>query len=204
MVAKQAGASVVDRLSDRDTEKSEEIAKAAAIAETATSEPDERALITLSNGIVIRVLPVPPLVILQAVSRIERPKPPVFHNKETDRDEENPNDPGYQEAMKQYDLDQLEAATYAAMVVGTRFISAPDNSYYVGPDSDEWIRTLAVIGITFDSNNEFSRYYAWLRFHAMSTQADVEQVVNGVMAACGVTEREVQNAIALFRRLQKR
>ena len=50
-------------------------------------------LFRLSSGVVLKIKPVPPLLIRQAVAKIKRPKPPVIFLEDKGVEEENPDDP---------------------------------------------------------------------------------------------------------------
>lgn len=153
--------------------------------------------VELSNGIVFRVKPVPPLAIRQATMRVAKPQVPKVLIKEKDREEENPSDPTYLEEMEAYEEATSLAALDAVLLLGTKVESLPEGIF---PDKeDEWVEDLRFLGIEFDTENPRARYLAWLRFYAIGSDEDLVRLLAGPMAMAGVKEGDVAEAVASFR-----
>lgn len=158
--------------------------------------------ITLSNGIILDIKSVPPFAIREAVSKLEPPKVPVWHNEAKDTDEENPNDPDYLEAVQKFRVDQLLLLNDVMLLLGSSAHHIPDG--VSKPEDDDWIEALTSIGLNVQVDNKFKRYAAWLRYYALESDADIAQLTSSCLMNSGVTEREVQRAIASFRDLSER
>lgn len=167
-------------------------------------------LFTLSNGIVIRCKPIPPLY-LEALREqfIPNPPPTVKIGEGDDaREEENPNDPAYLRYLQQNTLDEERAVFDTILAMGTECASVPDNVF--GPDDDGWIEwcreyeewTSKKVPINIDSPKR--RYVSWLRFYALVDSNDGMLIGSIPQLIAGLREDTVAQAIAAFRRASKR
>lgn len=157
-----------------------------------------REKVELSNGIVLKLRPVPPFAMREAALRIKPPKPPIVLIEEKGREEPNPNDPDYIEALDQFAQDQAEAISNILILLGTSVESVPPDM--CRPEDDDWIDVFNVLGVEIDADNRHQRYLAWMRFYALETQRDIADVVSSCISRSGVTEAEVQRVVASFRR----
>ena len=153
--------------------------------------------VTLSNGVVLGVRPVPPLAIRQAVLNVPKPPVPVTFLEDKGREEENPNDPEYLEALAAYRDATGQAALNVLLLMGTKLESLPEG--LCGPDGDEWLGDLEFLGLTIDKENPRARYLAWLQFYAIPSNADITRALEGPAKAAGVAEGDVAAAIESFR-----
>jgi hypothetical protein len=161
--------------------------------------------ITLSNGIVLSLRPVPVRLIREATARVERPKVPVVYIADGDRHEENPDDPAYQQALSEWSVAVSEAAATMGVMYGTRVVSVPDG--YERPESDAWIEdTEAVFAATgvevkVRREPERARYYDWIRYYAAADEIDLFMLTRHTTSGYMLSEEEVAAAVATFRRL---
>src|SRR5574343_382689 len=99
---------------------------------------DEAMKVTLSTGVVRRIKPVSPFLLqtITAAQEKTKPKVPVWHNTEDDRDEQNPNDPAYMEAVKAWNVELGDRVYSALIAYGTEADTVPDA--VPKAESDDW------------------------------------------------------------------
>lgn len=176
-------------------------ADAAALRAVARPEPITQ--FTMENGIVLRIKPVPPMMLRTAARHLERPKPPMWHNEAKGTDEENPFDPDYLRDSQQWAIDVSDAGFALALILGTEVVSVPDGIEPV--DSDAWIEDLRaaheVIGRDFVVHTEGkARYLDWLRLYAIPTNTDTFRLTKILTSGIALTDEEVEAAARSFRR----
>lgn len=153
--------------------------------------------ITLDNGVVLKLTPVPPFVAQQAVMNLKEPKPPVVDvGKGDGREEENPNDPNYLEEMNAYNVQVIETTTNAMLITGTEIASIPDGVQ--SPEDDDWLDRIQFLGIEIERENKWARYIAWLRYYALSGPS-IARIIAELRKSVGLTEEEVDAAVKSFR-----
>ncbi len=158
--------------------------------------------ITLDNGVVLKLKPVPPFAAQHAVANLEEPKPPIVDvGKGKDREEENPNDPGYLEKMEAYSREVIETTVNAMLVTGTEIISVPDGVQ--SPEDDDWLNRIQYLGIEVDGENKWARYVAWLRYCALSGPS-LTRIMAELRKSIGLNEEEVDIAVKTFRNRAER
>lgn len=157
--------------------------------------------ITLSNGIVLALKPIPPGIVERAMDRLEKPKVPKVMLKDKGVEEENPGDPEYVAALEAYQALRTETATNAMLLVGTAVKEIPEGLF--GPeDTVGWLPDAALmkhLGIVAETSNKFDRYLSWLVLYAMARQGDILAVMLVVNRVAGIGEEDVQAAVASFR-----
>lgn len=161
----------------------------------------------LSNGIVLNLRPVAPLL-LQAISNeFKTPPPPMWNNPEKDREEPNPNDPRYLKEIEELTLKQYDAINNCLLGVGTSVKEIPEG--YFPPESDNWIAsvefTSSIAGKKVHIDTEgIQRYLCWLRFYALETSMDVIVATSLVTQLGGIKEDEIEEIAESFRGLPER
>jgi hypothetical protein len=162
----------------------------------------------LSNGIVLTMRPVPPLLLQAVNNEFPVPDPPVVYMEEKGRDEPNPNDPAYQKELERIAEAQDLAVNDLTLAVGTSVKSVPEG--YFPPESDEWIEQVEfanrIVGIDvhIEHSDKTKRYLHWLRFYAMETASDIALVRGLPMQLAGIREGEIEEVIESFQRLPER
>lgn len=148
-----------------------------------------------ASGLVLRMKRVPQFLIKAALDRVKEPKVPVVHVEEKGRDEPNPNDPAYIEAVAEYRASAGDEGLNILLMLGTEILEIPEN--LVSVSSDTWSNDITdVTGIEVPEGGK-RRYLAWLKYYAMGSyelqalglaisrytslipQSDVEDVVEG-------------------------
>ncbi len=175
--------------------------KSAAAAAAAKGEQDGGVpdTLTLSTGVVLKLKPVPQAIIRRVVAKIERPVVPVVHIEEKDRDEPNPDDPDYKEALGDWLTEQAFAAFKAVLLFGTEIESLPEGM--VGPDSDDWTAIPLYLEVVTEEElaDHYRRYLAWIELYAARTETDVFNIARLPVQLAGISESEVMDALLAFR-----
>jgi hypothetical protein len=182
-------------------------ARKARKAATAAASKNNRApdRITLSNGIVLALKPIPPGYIERALEALEKPQPPVtkpFEGK--DIEEANPADPEYTAALEAHSKLVIETGTNVLLLVGTGILSIPEGVY--SPEGDEWYdpEITGYFGIEVDTTTKYDRYLSWLTMYALASQEDVVDVMAALTRRAGIGEEDAAAAVARFRRRKAR
>lgn len=169
-------------------------AAAGAVGEMSAPPPSQ---IMLSNGVVLKIKPVPGLLIRRAASQVVKPTVPMWHNPDRGRDEPNPNDPDYLDALGRYDEAVSMAAMNALFIVGTK-PETPFPNGVAGPDSEEWIDELKFLEIAAQTEGP-GRYLDWLKYVALATTDDLINLSAAVGRVSGLQETDVITALNSFR-----
>lgn len=153
--------------------------------------------ITLSNGVVLKVKPMPPMLLNSVANSIPEPEVPKVYLEDKGREEPNPNHPAYLRAVS----DRAAAISLAMMnlilYACTEVISIPEGVMKVTDDG--WLRLAKMAGINFDPDDEVERYIAWLRCYAVQTVGDLNLTQTVPLRLAGITEAEVEEAMESFR-----
>lgn len=163
------------------------------------AEPADPSIFVASNGLRLRLRRVPQMVMTDAARRLKAPKPPRQFNEEKGREEENPSDPDFIDAMRnyRYDLGMLAVNTYFILGTSVDGDLPPD----VMPiTSSEWADLLQAVDPDIDiPPNGPRRYLAWLKYHAMPDVDSSELLQQCQRYSGGTLEVDVAQAQASFR-----
>lgn len=176
-----------------------DVARDAAASASQASLPPKQ--VHLSNGVILNIRQVAPLLIRRAAANVPKPKIPVVWLEEKGREEPNPYHPDYLAAMAEYQELVSEAGLNAMLLTGTSPASLPDGMS--GPDDNGWTEELEALDIAIPTSKP-GRYLAWLQFVALKSLADFYSVGEAVGKASGLSEEDVQTAIESFRSDQGR
>lgn len=153
--------------------------------------------ITLSNGIVLRVRSMPPLLFSSVTNSIPEPEVPKVYMEDKGRDEPNPNHPDYVKAMEDRTAAIALATMNLMLVACTSIDSIPEDCE--SPEDDGWLFQARMAGFEFNPNDRNERYLAWLRAYAIATVGDMQKVQTVPLQLAGVSEQEVDEAMDAFR-----
>lgn len=154
--------------------------------------------IELHNGTKLTVRGIPALLILAVSQRYPEPTVPKWYNDAKQREEENPTDPTYLQALKDHAV-LLQDKTIDCFLANGIVVDE------VGPDctpleDDTWLENTE---FTLDMELPRSgagRRVAWLRHHVLDQADDLGNVVTEISVASGlVTEAAVRQAAESFR-----
>jgi len=173
-----------------------EVAVEAAARAIESTKEDELNEITLSNGIKLSSKPIPPLLLTRAGAEVPRPQVPTAYLEDKGREEPNPDDPDYIQALQKYQMDLGEAATNVSLVVGTKIEHVPEELSH--PDDEDWVQDLEAAGLQLKIDTEPARKLAWLRYYALSTVRDYNKTLNFIGRRAGLKEEDVAKAAESF------
>lgn len=153
--------------------------------------------VTLSSGVVLKVRPVPPLLLNRVQMRFPKVPVPVVYNPDKERDEPNPNDPEYTEAIERNEFSKTEALLDIMIGRGTEPISIPAGM--PKPQDDEWLEELEFYLQEEQDKRERPRYLAWVKFVAIQNTDDMQKLSGAVQVMMGVSEQAVADHLNSFR-----
>ena len=149
-----------------------------------------------SNGCVLELRGVPSFVTLAVLKAHPKPPVPIIMIEDKQREEENPNDPNYIQALNQYNEELATLTSDVYLANGVKIKSVPDD--YLPLDDDEWIEPLEFSGIQFPHDG-IGRRVAYLKYYLLADE-DIAKVTTAVAIAGGVvTEEQVDQAAESFR-----
>lgn len=147
----------------------------------------------LSTGIRVRLGSVSATLIEEVSSRIPYPDVPMWFNEAKERDEPNPGDPKYLDAVAQVDRDRGIAAMDAMILFGVELLDGV-------PDDDTWVNKLRFLEKRnmldlgdYDFTDALDREFLFKRYVAIGA-ADLDLI--GEMI--GVSEEAIASAAESF------
>lgn len=168
----------------------------AAAAAVEESQTPQDSVVTLSNGVKLKLKPVPPFLVRQAAMKLERPKVPKMDIGKG-REEDNPDDPSYQEDLDLYENRATDAGVNVMIAAGTEIMSIPEGVPEV--EDDSWLELLAFLEIEVDIERPLARYLTWMRYVGLATAADITLITGRLSKGIGLTEEEVEATAESFR-----
>lgn len=157
--------------------------------------------IIAGTGVKFRIVKVPPMILQEIGKQAMKGKPkiPVVYLEDKDREEENPNDPDYLNALEAWEAETAIRGVDLAIMYGTEVETIPEGIPSVKDDS--WIEVVNILDIEVPKNGK-GRYLYWVKFCAAPD--DLENIVTAVSRVIGVTEQDVADSAELFRGKTKR
>lgn len=149
-------------------------------------------LIRLSTGVVLEGKQANPLVLIDVMSRFERPKPPIFLDPKMGREMENPDDPDYRARVSAYELEMSAALLPAMILYGTMPHSVPKG--FPKSDDDAWLEEYALLNMPMKPENRHWRYLKWVMTKAVNNENDMAAIQDVVGRLSGIRESTVQSA----------
>lgn len=161
---------------------------------SATKVQDE---VVVSTGVKFSIKRVSAELMRRLGEQRPAPVPPKWRNPKKDREEENPNDPDYLDAVKTYRLEIGTRAMHLFLMFGTEPVEIPEG--VEGPDSKDWAEALAYVGVAVPESGKV-RYLRWLLEYHLSGEDDIQNLFLAVLHKSGVLREElVAQAINSFR-----
>lgn len=147
------------------------------------------------QGVTFKLRKVARMAIVEASRRLPLPKPPRIFMEEKGREEENPNDPVYQEALQKVNWDRGVLTVSVYVLLGTKLVNVPPD--LDSPDGVEWLQTLEYLGIPVPDNPR-DRYVAWVKYYAL-TDEELADMMKAIMRYSGISlEEDVKEAADSF------
>lgn len=155
-------------------------------------------VVTLNNGIQFEVKAVAAFAVKKKQEELEatKPKVPIVHIFDDDRDVEVPEDPRYQADLQRWQANMVEATYEALIILGTKLLAVPEGLQ--APEAAEWADDLALVGLPVPAKGK-ARYMAWVKYYACADNKDMMTLIRAVNRAVGVTEEDAAQAAAAFR-----
>lgn len=153
--------------------------------------------LVLSNGIVLKVKPMPPMLLNSVSNSIPMPEVPKVFLEEKGRDEPNPNDPYYLQAVNDRQTALSMAIMNTILYACTEVIEVPQGVYKV--EDEGWLPLPRMAKIQFDPDDKIERYLTWLRSYAVATMQDMNNIQTLPLMLAGITEGEVDDVMESFR-----
>lgn len=163
-------------------------------------QPEE---LTVSTGVVFRLRTPSAWAQTNVQRQMARtqPQPPIVHIEEKGRDEPNPADPAYLEALGQHELTLRERLYEVTIATGTEVLSVPDGFPTV--EDESWRKTLLGAGVEL-SDNPDRRYIEWVKYCAAPANEDWLRLYSPLLRRVGTPEEDVAEATKTFRRDEER
>lgn len=151
------------------------------------------------DGFQFTIKAIPIAIITDTTNRIPDPEIPVWHNTEYDRDEQNPNDPGYIKAKAEVDRKRGEAMIDATIMFG---IDLPDGV----PPTEQWLPKLRFLEkrgqvdlSSFNLEDPLELEFVFKRYIIANVS-----LINYIQEMSSVTPDDIGKAGRPFRRSAKR
>lgn len=158
---------------------------------------------TTYEGIVFKLKPVAPLLVLDAQKQITEPRPPKIKNYDKGEGddaplEENPSDPEFLRLHMEYRQKVGEVSNAIFLTRGTEIEFVPEG--IDRPEDTAWAEEVTELtGIQIPAVGR-RRFYAWTKYVALTSMDDFTNLLNKLTALGGVTlERDVADAETSFR-----
>jgi hypothetical protein len=154
-----------------------------AVIQTAKDQPLEKDDIhTLRSGVKVRMRPVSPALVNDAMLRVPMPQVPKVWSEQRGKELPNPLSPDYVESMDRYQREQGQAALNAAIMFGIELVDGL-------PEDGRWIKQLQMLGFEFDASDVVECEFYFKKHIAMTTQ-DLQEM----QASLGVTPEGIEKA----------
>jgi len=140
------------------------------------------------TGYKVRIAAFPELLMRQAILEIKNPPVPLAWNEDKERDEPNPHDPDYLQALAEAEEKRNQAGLDAALLFGVELLDPL-------PTDDRWLRKLSKLGIQIDAEDEIEKELAFLKYMVFTASEDLAIL----MRRTTVTGEGVAQAVESFR-----
>lgn len=181
----------------------EELDRADSVVENADADEGMRLpTLLLSNGIRVRLQPVPPYLLGHVAEQVPMPSVPTFFNEDKGTEEENPSDPDYQNRVNEALQERVVLMLDALYMRGIEVVSVPQHIPAI--EDDAWIEDAEELGIKGIPREGRKRRLAWFKMVALTTSYDINHVTNIIMRLIGLSEEDVLKQLDLFRGLALR
>lgn len=179
----------------------EDVSAAAATAAVEDAEKDADNTLTLSNGVVVRVKPLPDLLMRKLYSKFDPPEPPEVEVNSGGKTWTEPNydDPNYENAMRKYTMTIADGIANLILLRGFEIVSKPD-SIPDYEDDDTWEAELAAIGVDIPEK-PLERKLTWTEYRIVETNNDLNAIQEASQRLSGISEEDVEEAQERFRGL---
>jgi len=174
--------------------------------------PGEEDFIRLSTGVVLRGRKVSSSLLIEVITSMTRPKPPVYFNEKMGRQMENLDDPDYIERVQAYKYEQAGAMVTVMISQGTEIVSVPEGMEGPHPVKKkgkkeetwpEWLAEYELLKLPMRPESAAWRYLTWVKFKAAPADEDLKLIQEVVGRLSGVREADAKAAEEFPERDQK-
>lgn len=181
----------------RSSEAAVRAAAQTAAAQINGHEPDMPSEVVLENGVILKFKPFPAELVRRAAQRLAVPEVPRVMNEDKGREEDNPNDPKYLQAVAEHTQESWSTGVNVMIALGTEVSHVPDGLYR--PEDEAWIADCKYFGVEVEAEDDRARYISWVQLYAVSGGGDWMKVLLPLIKRAGLTEEEVAQAVQSFR-----
>lgn len=149
--------------------------------------------ITLPTGVKALIMPVSASLISEVTGSVKTPVVPIWHNEDKGRDEPNPSDPAYMEALEDMERERGMAAIDAMIMFGVELVDGL-------PQDDGWLKKLKYLEKRgrlvlegYDLNDSMDLEFLYKRYIAVDSS-----VLEMITEASGVSPEEIDLAESSF------
>lgn len=154
-------------------------------------------IVTLSTGVKLKCNKVPEWMVADIYDEFNKNRPPipVYLNERKGREEPNPNDPDYLDALEDWELEVAMALNNALIISGTEIESIPEDMH--GPDDEKWLAKMRAMDRPV--HNEYLAYLQWIKYYAgPDAREDSGSILEVVGRLSGIRESDVETAVQRF------
>lgn len=162
-------------------------------AKQIASGQGEEQIITLSTGVCVRLHPVSSSLVEEMKAAVPMPPVPVVYIEAKDREEENPNDPRYIDAVEEVNRKRGDAILDALLIFGVELLDGL-------PEDNTWLKKLrylerrALLDLSgFDLDDDFDLEFLYKKYVGVAG-TDL-RIISGLH---GFSPMEVARARATF------
>ena len=188
-------------MSDKMSEEAAQAAMATVKEADAEDAEELSAVVTLNNGVKVRVKALPDLLIQRLYAQYDMPEPPTVEVESGGKtwEEKNYNDPGYQDAVTRYTMRITKGLTNLILLRGFEVLEKPDDipDY---EDDDTWELELELIGVDVPENAHQKRLI-WREYRLLENSYNLDLVQTRSQKLSGVSEEDIIRAQERFRSL---
>lgn len=154
--------------------------------------------VKLSSGVVLELSRIHSTILVAIKRKYDSsvPQVPRQYIEDKGREEENPLDPAYLQAVEDHMTARGQSVLDAQIAFGSKVISKP--AEMDGPDDKGWAERCEVAGIEIAPVGSTKRYVQWVNFIACQTADDVNTFNKVIMEHLGVREEAVAQAMESF------
>lgn len=165
-----------------------------------TSESKHEVEFTTSTGVILKITPPKTRVVYNLYMQNPEPKPPISVIEEGGkrREEANPSDPDYVQAVADHKTKVFDSYIKIIMLTSVSIVSMPEDLSAFDKD-DDWLDEMEAIGLQVKQfKNRSERYLEWFFYRVAPTHEDVFGIQSACEGLTAVTEGGVAAAEETF------
>ncbi|MBD3268508.1 hypothetical protein GF373_17710 [bacterium] len=171
----------------------------AAVKAVEESTQEQSGIITLSNGVRVKITRIPDLMVQRLYTQFDPPEPPEVEVNSGGKTWTEPNydDPGYQNALERRTMNIVRGLTSLILLRGFKIVSTPEG-FPKYKEDDTWEEELELFGVAIPEN-PLKRKLLWLEYRVVETSDDLEKIQELSQKQSGISEEDIEIAQERFR-----